>query len=69
MIDAVIVSTARTGLAKSKGEVRKNPAGHYVNAVSIPNRSSDQLAEDDLLHGEFVVLRRGKTAYHLLKVI
>jgi len=60
---------ARTGLAKSKGEVRKNPAGHYVNAVSIPNRSSDQLAEDDLLHGEFVVLRRGKTAYHLLKVI
>jgi tyrosyl-tRNA synthetase len=59
----------RAGLAKSKGEVRKNLAGHYVNAVGLAGRPDGPLTEQDLLHGRFVVLRRGKTSYHLLCVI
>ena len=58
----------RAGLAKSKGEVRKNLAGHYVNAEALAARPEGPLAEQDLLHGRFVVLRRGKTSYHLLRV-
>ncbi|MFM7069898.1 MAG: tyrosine--tRNA ligase [Actinomycetes bacterium] len=61
-------SFASSGLAKSKGEVRKNLAGHYVNGVSLAERSAVPFAESDLLHGQFVVLRRGKTSYHLLDV-
>ena len=58
----------RAGLAKSKGEVRKNLAGHYVNAAGLSTRPEGPLTEQDLLHGKFVVLRRGKTSYHLLCV-
>ena len=53
----------RAGLAKSKGEVRRNLAGHYVNGSSI--EGVDRVASSDLLHHRFVLLRRGK-AHHAL---
>jgi tyrosyl-tRNA synthetase len=56
----------RAGLAKSKGEVRRNLAGHYVNGRSISG--VDQITGDDLLHGRFVLLRRGK-AHHALAIV
>lgn len=59
---------ATSGLARSKGEVRKNLAGHYVNGVPLAARGATAVGEGDLLHGRFVVLRRGKSAYHLLVV-
>jgi tyrosyl-tRNA synthetase len=57
----------RVGLSSSKGEVRKNAAGHYVNGVALPERTLE-LAEDDLLLGRFALLRRGKTVHHVLVV-
>jgi tyrosyl-tRNA synthetase len=58
-----------TGLASSKGEARRTitQGGAYVN-----NRRAQDvdrvLGADDLLHGRYVVLRRGRRDYHLLHV-
>ena len=54
------------GLAKSKGEVRRNPAGYYVNGVAVGERSD--LDEVDLLHARYLLLRRGKAAHGLVIV-
>ncbi len=57
------------GLAKSKGEIRRNPAGYYVNQVSLQARSDgelDAMQGSDVLHAKFILLQRGKNAYHLL---
>ena len=58
----------RTGLARSKGEVRKNAGGYSVNQVALPGRDGAPMAQDDLLHGRFVLLRRGRNAHHLVVV-
>ncbi len=54
------------GLARSKGEVRKNAKGHYVNNVSLAERAGDTLDSSDLLHGHYVLLRKGKNGHHLV---
>ena len=57
------------GLAKSKGEIRRNPAGYYVNQVSLQARTEvgrDAMQGSDALHAKFILLQRGKNAYHLL---
>lgn len=60
----------RIGLTKSKGEARRllGDGGGYINndRISDPNAT---LNNDQLLHGEFVVLRAGKKSYHLIKVL
>lgn len=60
-----------SGLARSKGEVRRGAAGYYVNQVSLERRSSEgnaEVAGADLLHGRFVLLQRGKKNRHVLIV-
>ncbi len=58
-----------TGLARSKGEARRAVAqgGVYVNNLRAtdPDRV---LRTDDLLHGRYVVLRKGRRDYHLVRV-
>jgi tyrosyl-tRNA synthetase len=54
------------GLARSKGEVRRNLPGHYVNGQAIGGL--DPIGPSDLLHGRFVLLRRGKASHALLIV-
>lgn len=62
---------AATGLASSKGEVRRNPQGHYVNQVALstfPEGPATRIGVADALHGRFLLLRRGKTAHHLVEL-
>ncbi len=54
------------GLAKSKGEVRKNANGHYVNQVSLAERDGEPLSAHDLLHDRYLLLRKGKNGHHLV---
>ncbi|GAP12576.1 tyrosyl-tRNA synthetase [Longilinea arvoryzae] len=58
------------GVAKSKGEARRSlqEGGIYINnrRVSDPNPSATLT---DLLEGQFIVLRKGKKNYTLVKVI
>jgi len=57
-----------TGLVKSKGDARRplEQGGVYVNGHTA---SLDrEVLADDLVHGRFVLLRRGKRTYHLVEV-
>jgi tyrosyl-tRNA synthetase len=59
----------RSGLAKSKGEVRRNPGGYHLNQVPLEARAGGigtPIGNADLRHGRFLLLRRGKTAHHLV---
>ena len=65
LVDALVAS----GLAASKGEARRTIAqgGAYVNN----RREADEgrvLGPGDLLHDRYVVLRRGRRDYHLLRI-
>jgi tyrosyl-tRNA synthetase len=62
----VIDLLVETGLAASKGEARRLIAGGgiYVNDVALAE--SRPLGPDDLLHGRYVMLRKGKRQRHLL---
>ncbi len=53
-------------LARSKGQVRKNASGHYVNQVSLAERGGEPLSADELLHDRYLLLRKGKNGHHLV---
>lgn len=53
-----------TGLAKSKGELRRNRGGYYVNGRPLGDR--DALGEEEMLHGRFLLLRRGRASHHVV---
>jgi tyrosyl-tRNA synthetase len=62
----VIDLLVETALAASKGEARRLIAGGgiYVNDVALAE--SRALGADDLLHGRYLMLRKGKRQRHLL---
>jgi tyrosyl-tRNA synthetase len=64
---ALVEALVRTGLASSRGDARRQLAGGgiYVNNRREP--SERLLTDEDVLHGRFVVLRRGRTQ-HVLAV-
>jgi tyrosyl-tRNA synthetase len=59
---------ARTGLVKSKSEARNaiDGGGVYLNGVRETD-AARRIATEDLLHGRYLVLRRGKKQYHLVR--
>ncbi len=63
-----LLADPQVGLAKSKGEARRNPDGYTVNQVRLPQRGGAPIGEQDLLHGRFVLLGRGKRTHHLVGV-
>ena len=60
---------ASTGLASSKGDARRglSEGSVYVNNERVSGEESAVTA-DRLLHGCYLLLRRGKRRYHLLRV-
>jgi tyrosyl-tRNA synthetase len=56
-----------TGLAASKAEARRTieQRGAYVNDVAREGLEAT-VGTDDLLHGRYLLLRRGKRSYHLV---
>jgi tyrosyl-tRNA synthetase len=58
----------RTGLATSKGDARR---GLSQSAFSVNGRKLtdvDRLGPDDLLHGRYVLLSKGRRTHHLLEI-
>ena len=58
---------ALTPLARSKGEVRRTPTGYYLNQASLADRGDAPIGEADLVHGRFILLRRGRTSHQLVE--
>jgi len=63
-----LVADEAVGLARSKGEVRRNLQGYSVNQVKLSERPGAPLVESDLLHGRYVLLARGRRTHHLVTV-
>jgi tyrosyl-tRNA synthetase len=64
LVDALVL----TALAKSKGQARTTitQGGVYVNNRRVDDGDA-RLRPDDLLFGRYLVLRRGRRDYHLLR--
>jgi tyrosyl-tRNA synthetase len=65
LIDVLV----QTGLASSKGDARRSleGGGIYLNNVRAPDVDR-RLQAEDAVEGRFLVLRKGKKSYHLVKV-
>ena len=61
---------AQSGVATSKGDARRSiqGGGVYLNNVRIGDEEG-RVTSDDALDGGFIVLRKGKKNYHLVKVV
>jgi tyrosyl-tRNA synthetase len=59
---------ADTPLARSRGEVRKNADGHYLNGIPVSERDGGTVGIDDLIHGRYLLLRKGRRRHHLIVV-
>ncbi|MAT44844.1 MAG: tyrosine--tRNA ligase [Anaerolineaceae bacterium] len=66
----IITALVETGLAKSNGDARRSikEGGINVNNVRVTDAES-VIDNNQLLDGKFVVLRKGKKNYHLIKAI
>jgi len=60
----------KTGLSKSKGAARKDIAGGgvYVNNERVQD-AAHKVRISDALHGRFVVLRKGRKDFYLVKLL
>jgi tyrosyl-tRNA synthetase len=66
----IVTALVETGLAKSNGDARRSikEGGINVNNVRVTDAES-VIDSNQLLDGKFVVLRKGKKNYHLIKAI
>jgi tyrosyl-tRNA synthetase len=67
-LDDLVAVFASTGLASSKGDARRTLAQHafYANGVQLDEDA--RLAGRSLLHGRYLLLRKGKKSHHLVEV-
>ena len=67
---AVLDLLAGTSLVKSKGDARRSisEGGLSINNVRIQD-PLQMVTVSDLLAGQFIVLRKGKKNYHLVRVL
>lgn len=56
----------RTGLASSQGDARRQLEQHGVSVNGTKAEPGRQLSDDDLLHGRWVLLRKGKKGWAIL---
>ncbi len=65
---ALVELLAATGLASSRGDARRTveQGGAYVNGRRVGDPEA-VIGEPDLLHGRWVLLRKGKRQHHLIE--
>ena len=63
-----IAVLVQTGLAASNGEARRTLTQKGFKANGQTFEETKSLLEVDLLHGRYILLRKGKTNFHLLTV-
>ncbi len=68
LADPIAVFVA-TELASSNGDARRTMAqrAYYANGVQLGE--NDQLTDQKLLHGRYLLLRKGKKSHHLVEII
>ncbi|MGA9278555.1 tyrosine--tRNA ligase [Ilumatobacter sp.] len=66
--DSINVLVA-TDLAKSNGDARRTMDQNSYSANGTRLTAKDQLSDQKLLHGKYLLLRRGKKVHHLVEII
>jgi len=60
---------AQSGLYPSKGRARQDVTGGGISINNVAVRDADHtLNQNDVLPGGFIILRKGKKTYHVLRV-
>jgi tyrosyl-tRNA synthetase len=57
-----------TGLASSKGDARRSLGQQAFSVNGVAIGENDQLSDHARLHGQYLLLRKGKKSHHLVKV-
>ncbi len=67
-LDDTLEVFVATDLAKSKGDARRTMEenGYSVNGLKLT--AKDQLSDQKRLHGEYLLMRRGRKLHHLLRI-
>ncbi|HUH11563.1 MAG TPA: tyrosine--tRNA ligase [Longimicrobiales bacterium] len=67
---ALVDLLAEGGVASSKSDARRSleQGGIYLNAVRVDD-DARRITAADALHGRFLVLRKGKKSYHLVRLL
>ena len=61
---------AESGVASGKKDARRSIDGGGIYVNNIKSESTDQtVSRSDAIEGQFIVLRKGKKKYHLLKIL
>lgn len=63
----LVALLVRTGLASSNGEARRTLAQRGVSANGRRLEPDDRVDQGDLLHGRYLLLRKGRSTYHLVE--
>ncbi|MFM8507961.1 MAG: tyrosine--tRNA ligase, partial [Actinomycetota bacterium] len=66
LADAAGVLSALPGIAASKSEARRLLTQKSVRVNGTPLTGDAELADIPLLHGRYLLVRKGKTTYHLV---
>ncbi|MFW5943120.1 MAG: tyrosine--tRNA ligase [Chloroflexota bacterium] len=66
----LVTLLAESGLASSKGEAKRDikGGGIYLNNIRVTDRGRMATLED-ALEGQFLVLRKGRKRYHLVRIL
>ncbi len=67
-LDDTLDVLVATDLAKSKGDARRTVEENAYSVNGVKLTAKDQLSDLKRLHGEFLLLRRGKKLHHLVKI-
>ncbi|MFK8024435.1 MAG: tyrosine--tRNA ligase [Ilumatobacter sp.] len=68
-LDDLVGVLVTTELAKSNGDARRTMEQNAYSVNGVPIDANTQLSGQKRLHGEYLLLRRGKKLHHLLRVI
>lgn len=67
-VDDLAAALVDAGLASSKGDARRTLDGRGYRVNGVPLEATDRLADLPRLHGRYLLVRRGKSSYHLLEL-
>lgn len=67
---AIVDVLAESGVASGKKDARRSIDGGGIYVNNIKSSGTDQmLSRSDAIEGKFIILRKGKKGYHLLKIV
>lgn len=68
-LDMIAALSAKSGFLKSNGEARRALKENSISVNQEKVQEDYQISKDDLINGQFVLLKKGKKNYFILKAV